>query len=172
MANMTVDSLKNNLTNPQRVYLWELIIPQVPGGGDSGTLTIRAQSTSIPAESIEEIKIPFKQTAGVKYAGKAAFPQTWSVTFIEGEDRAISMALKAWKRKVVDARTGLGAGDESYKGNMFLNLLSTKGLITRTIKMEGCYVQDIAEVALDMAATDAVRQAATFSYDLHDDASI
>ena len=70
MALMGLDSLKSNLTNPARTYLWEVVIPVPIGNGDTDTYTVRAQTTEIPARSNGEITIPFKQTAGIKVAGK------------------------------------------------------------------------------------------------------
>ena len=83
------DVLKNNLTNPQRTYLWEVLIPKPVGGGSSETFAVRAQSTEIPGASFATINIPYKQTAGVVFAGKLQYDHKWNATFIEGEDHIV-----------------------------------------------------------------------------------
>ena len=71
MSSMGVDVLTSNLTNPQRLYMWEVLIPNVVGGaGNPSVLQARAQSTSLPGSSVGEILIPYKKTSGVKYPGK------------------------------------------------------------------------------------------------------
>jgi hypothetical protein len=170
MANMSVDSLRNNLTNPQRVYMWEIIFPSIPGGGDGDSATVRAQSAAMPSRSVGEITVPFKQTAGVKYPGKLSYPHTWTVTFAEGEDKAIHDAMYAWKQKIVNDYSGVGDGDESIKADLYLNLLSTKGEITRTVRLIGCYPQELGEVGLDQGEEGNLVYSVTFSYDRWEDA--
>jgi len=170
MANMSVDSLRNNLTNPQRGYLWEVIFPSIPGGGDSDALTIRAQSAAIPSRSVGEIKIPFKQSAGVKYAGKLSYTQTMALTFAEGEDKKVHTAIYAWKQKIVNDYSNVGDGDEAIKADFYLNLLSTKGEITRTIKLVGAFPQEVGEISLDQGEEDAIKYPVTFSFDRWEDA--
>lgn len=164
-TNMGVDVLKTGLTNPQRVYLWEILIPNLLGGGDAEILKARAQSTQIPGRGVGEIKIPHKQTAGVKYPGKLTYEQTWNVTFIEGEDKKVFQALHAWNQKVVHDVTGLSDGDENIKTNLYLQLLTTKGGESHKIKLVGCYPQTVAPVEMSYGGDGVVNLTVTFSYD-------
>jgi len=115
MPLMGLDSLKSNLTNPARTYLWEVLIPVPIGDGDVTTYTVRAQSAEIPGRSNGEITIPFKQTAGIKVAGKLKYDQSWAITFIEGEDKKVLDAVSSWQQKIVHNVTGIGVGDPFYK---------------------------------------------------------
>ena len=101
MALMGQDSLKANLTNPARSYLWDVLVPVPVGDGDSTTYQVRAQSTQIPGRKNESIAIPYKQTAGVVVAGKLSYDHTWTCEFIEGEDKKVFDAVYSWQQKIV-----------------------------------------------------------------------
>jgi hypothetical protein len=163
---MSLDALKNNLTNPARPYLFEVIIPD-PVGGTTELWQIRAQTASIPGKSFTEILIPFKQTAGVKFAGKEVYDHALPLTFIEGEDRATFDALYTWLQSIIHNRTGLGGGDTTIKKDIFLDLIDTDGTVSMRIKMMGCYPQDVGNV--DLATADeggsGMTFTCTFSYD-------
>ena len=98
MSNLGVDSLKGNLTNPSRSYLWDVLIPIPIGGGDFATYQIRAQSTQIPQSSTTSIHIDYKQTAGIELAGKKSYEHTWACAFLESEDHKTYDALYAWQQ--------------------------------------------------------------------------
>ena len=165
MVFMGVNSLKNNLTNPARVYLWEIILPSLIGGGDPVAITIRAQSASMPGRSVGEILVPYKATAGVKYPGKLTYSHTWDVTFIEGEDKRIFDAIHNWNQKIIDDFDGVGDGDDTIKADMLLNLLTTKGVPYNSYKLIGAYPQAVGDIALDYTTEAGVIFPVTFSYD-------
>ena len=165
MANMGVDNLKNNLTNPARTYLWEVLVPVPKGDGDSDTYTIRAQSAEIPGRSNGEILIPFKQTAGIKVAGKLKYDQQWAVTFIEGEDKKVFDAIQSWQQLLVNNVTGIGVGDPFYKSDVYLTTITTAGAVYMKIKLRGAWVQNIGKVALSYANDGTVSYGVTFAFD-------
>jgi len=165
MAEMGVNALKNNLTNPARTYLWEMIIPNPIGGGDSETLTLRCQSTNVPGRSFGEIKVPFKQSAGLKFPGKLTYSQIWACTFIEGEDKKIFDAIHAWNQSVINDYENIGEGDTEIKQDLYLTLLTTKGDEALKIKLVGCYPQEVGEVALNYETEDSIKYPVTFSFD-------
>lgn len=166
MPSMGVDSLKANLTNPARAYLWEVVVPVPIGGGDSTTYTVRAQSTEIPGRSNLQIKVPYKQTAGIAVAGKLVYDQLWTVNFIEGEDKKVFDAIQGWQQIIVDNLQGTGAGEPTYKTDVYLTTITVAGSIFMKIKLVGAWIQAVGKVALDYAGGDAtIRYAVTFSFD-------
>jgi len=166
MPQMGVDSLKTNLTNPARPYLWEVVVPVPIGDGDSTTYTVRAQSTEIPGRSNPQVKIPYKQTPGIVVAGKLTYDQTWSVTFIEGEDRKVFDAVQSWQQTIVNNITGIGVGDPFYKTDVYLTTITVGGAIYMKIKLKGAWVQNVGKVAVDYAGGDGtIKYAVTFSFD-------
>ena len=168
---MSVDSLKANLTNPARTYLWEMIIPALPSGiGQPDDLLVRCQSSSLPGRSFGTILVPYKQSAGINYHGKLTYSHSWTCTFIEGEDHKIHDAIHAWNQHIIDDLDNIGAGDTAIKTDIYLTLLTTKGDTYRKIRLVGCFPQDVADVDMSYDDENVVRFSVTFSYDKWEDA--
>lgn len=162
MVEMNVDSLRNNITNPARAYLWEVIIPNPPEGSTE-TIMLRAQTTSMPERSFGSILIPFKQSAGVKFPGKVTYTHDWDVTFVEGEDREMLETFYNWMNNIVHDKFYTGSGD--FKTDIYLHLINQDWTIAKKIKLVGCYPQRISDVNLPMEGEDAVMFTVTFSFD-------
>jgi len=169
--NIGIDSLKGNLTNPARTFMWDVLIPVPVGSGSSTTYQIRAQSSSIPGRSNAAIAIPYKQTAGVMVAGKLEFPHTWQCTFIEGEDKKVFDAIHSWQQNIVNDAFGVGTGDPFYKTDVYISLLTTTGDTFMKIKIKGAWVQQIQDLALAYSDNETVKYTVTFEYDSWEDAS-
>lgn len=163
MAEMGINSLRNNLDNPARSYLWEVMLPN-PLGGDTDTLLLRCRSTSIPGVSVGSILLPFKQTGGVKYPGKKTYSHTWSCVFVEGEDRAMWDAFYDAAQAIINDETGLGAW--GIKKDIYLHLLNTDGTVAKRIKLVGAYVESQDDIALSYDDESVILISITFSYDL------
>jgi hypothetical protein len=165
MAKFGTDSLKANLTNPQREYLWEVLVPTPVGEGQTETFQVRAQSSSVPGRSNPPIKIPYKQTAGIVVAGKLTYDQTWECTFVEGEDRKIYDAVYSWQQAIVNDVAGVGVGDPLYKTDVYIILQTTAGGNSLQLKLKGAWIQSIGNVALTYAGADTVKYTVTFAFD-------
>lgn len=162
MAKMSVDSLRNNLTNPARAYLWEVIFP-TPLKGDAETFLLRAQTTTFPERSFGSILIPYKQSAGIKYPGKLTYPHTWDLTFVEGEDRKILQSFYDWCNEVINDRTNTGS--VVVKTDIYLHLLNTDGDVSMKVKLMGCYPERMSDVSLGYDTEAPMMFTITFSYD-------
>ena len=162
MVEMSVDSLRNNLGNPARTYLWEVIVPS-PLEGSSETIMYRAQTTSIPERSFGEILVPFKQSAGIKFPGKIHYTQKWDITFVEGEDREMLVTFYDWMNDIIDDKFMIGRVD--YKTDIYLHLLNTDRSVAKRIKLVGCYPERIADVQLGMEPEEKVMFTVTMSFD-------
>jgi len=160
-----IDVLKNNLTNPARAYLFDVIFPIPMGGGDAETLMLRCQAASIPTVGVGEIKVPYKQTAGTKYHGKVTMDQTWALTFIEGEDKAIFQEFYNWIKKVVDPKSGIGTPDPDVKTDVILSLRTTADQEYLKLKLRGAWVEKIGPVDLAMDTETPIRLPVTLAYD-------
>jgi len=162
---ISVENLKANLTNPARVYMWDVVIPSPVGGGDSNTLMLRCQSTNMPGRSVGNIAVPYKQSAGIQFMGKLTYSHTWECTFIEGEDANVFSAFYDWAQSQINDRDNIGIGDNLIKTDIILRLVTTKGSEYLSIKLIGCYVDSMADVPLAYDTEDPVRLTVTFRYD-------
>lgn len=163
---MGVNVLRTNLTNPAKAFLWAVSIPQMLGGGDGTTLATRCQSSSLPGRSTESIHIPFRGTAGFKVPGKLKMGQTWTVEFLEStEDKKTFLGLYAWNQLIQNNKTGTGVPDPSVKTDLYLQCLDQAGAVWLTIKLIGCYIESMPDIALNYDANKAIKFPVTFSYD-------
>ena len=165
MADMSADILRNNLTNPAKTYLWEMLFTNPVGGGDSDVMDLRCQTTSIPGRSHGEILIPFKGTTGIKFPGKLTMSHTLTMTFIEGTDRKVFDALHGWSEAITSAKTGMGGPDVTIKSDIYLRCLDMQGNVWMTIKLIGAYIQVVDDVPLNYEDDTSIYYNATFSYD-------
>jgi hypothetical protein len=164
---MGIGSLRANLTNPQRAFLWEVRIPHPMGGSATlpAVITVRATSTSIPARSNSPIDIPYKQTAGMRIYGKDKLTHEWKVSFQEGEDVAIYTMIRKWQDIMIDARTGTGTvGAQSYQSDVFCALLDVSGNDTLVVKWKDSWISNVGEPALSYQDSAIVKYDVTFSF--------
>ena len=165
MAKMGADSLKNNLTNPARIYLWEVLFANPIGGGSGDVLELRCQTTAIPGRSVGQILIPFKGTGGIAFPGKVTFSHEWANTFVEGTDGAVFNALYQWFEAISESNSGQGNVDNAVKTDLYLHLIDQEGTVYRSIKLVGCYIKTMDDTPMPYGEEGAVMFNATFSYD-------
>lgn len=165
MANMGMDALKQNLTNPQRVFMWEFEIPAPKGLGTADLWILRTQATQEPGRSFTPIPIPFKGTGGLIVPGKEVYSHTITVTILEGEDARGYEAIQSWMKLIRDNVTGVGLGDPDLKTDAVVSLIDTKGVVTKRIKVVGMYPQEKAPVELTYEANEVEKYVVTFAFD-------
>lgn len=165
MANMGTDKLKDNLTNGQRTYNWEVIIPNPLGGGDSEAFMLRCQSASKPGRMFTPIHIDYKQGPGFNIPGKNRYEQTWTVTVLEGEDAAMHDFLYGWQQNIVNDETEVGFGDAFVKRDIYFRTHSTAGEETLKIKLIGAWPSNVPSTPFGMVGEDVVKYSVTFSFD-------
>jgi hypothetical protein len=163
---MSVDVLRNNLTNPAKSYLWATVFPKLIGGGDGTALAARCQSAGLPGRATQSIKIPFRGTPGFKVPGKAAMTQTWSLDFLESTaDKKTFTALYNWQQVINNTRTGLGSPDPLVKTDLYFQCLDQAGATWLSIKLVGCYLESMGDISTSYGSNSTMIFSATFSYD-------
>lgn len=168
---MTADSLKYNLSNPQKVFWWDCNFVSPVGGGDGEVLELRCQSTEIPGRGVDSITIPYKGTPGFKVPGRRTTPQRWTVTFVEGTDKRVYEAIYAWEQAISHDRLGTGLSDVLIKADLYVRLHDALGVTTTRIRLKGCYPEDRPTVPLPYGESRLVYYTVNFSYDDWEDAS-
>lgn len=165
MADMSVNALRNNLTNIARSFWYDIIFASPIGGGDSTAMEARCVSTSLPGRGVGTIKVPYKASPGVKFPGKITMGQTWPVTFVEGTDKAIFDALYGWSEAIRSAQFGTGGDDSDIKSDILVLPHDQNGDPWLKIKLVGAYVENIPDVSISWDSEAEVRFSCTFSYD-------
>jgi hypothetical protein len=163
--NMSNATLKSNITNPARVYLWNVIIAQPVGGGDTTTLMLRCLTSELPGRSFGTIEVPYKQGPNLQYSGKLKYDHTLACTFIESEDNKTFQAFYNWCQSTIHDVTNIGAGDTDIKTDISLQLITTKDEEYMQIKLKGCWVQSMGKLSLDYSTEGVVMLPITFRFD-------
>ncbi len=149
MSIMNSDSLKYNISNPAKAYLWEFVMPNPRGDGDTDTLRLRCQSAQLPERSFEVIHIDYMQTGGFNVPGRERFPGVITLEFVEGEDSAVWDAFYSWCELCVGSYDGVGVADPELKSDFYLNLLTkTDGTTYNKVKFIGGWVSKLNSVDL------------------------
>lgn len=165
MPKMNLDALKTNLTNPQRTFMWEFEIPAPKGTGSSDVWVLRAQSIMEPGRSFEPINIPYKGTGGLRVPGKEAYTHEITVRVIEGEDADTYKAIQSWMKLIRDNVSGVGEADPDLKTDAVVRLLTTKGEVSKQVKIVGMYPQAKPDVTLNYDENAVEAYDVTFAYD-------
>jgi hypothetical protein len=164
MGQMGVDTLKNNLTNPARIYLWDFEIPAPKGSGSTDVWFIRAQTATIPGKSFEDIDINYKGTGGYRVPGRERFDHNYPVTVIEGEDRLAFTAINSWQNQI-RGTNGVGEPDSALKTDAIITLNDNKESAWLRIKLVGIYPKEVGNVDLTYDNSGNVKFNVVFSYD-------
>ena len=162
-----ISALSANLGTPQRSFLWQVVFPNIIGGGsDTTTLLLRAQSASMPERSQGAIEINFQQGPKLQIPGRLEYPHTWDVVFVEGEDSAIFSAFYGWAQQMVNDVTNLAGGEfADISTTALFQLLSADGsTVTNEYTFNSIWVQKIGQVSLDYTDQNVVKIPITFRY--------
>lgn len=158
-----------SLPDPLFSYNFDLVIPNVPGGGDGRMLKLKCMSTSIPGVSLDDVEVTLHGATSM-YAGREIYTHTLQATFLETRDLSTRDALNGWIAFARSARTNTGTYKVQYATDADLLLYDDTGSnVIRTIRMEGFYCKAMDDAAVDGSSSTAVTIGATFSYDLHYD---
>ena len=166
MAELSINSLKANLSNPGLAFLFDLHIPNPPGNGDPETIMLRCQSSEMPGKKFGTITVPYKQGTAIQFPGKLDYDHTFTCTFIEGEDGEMFMTFNEWMNATIDDETNAGGDVADYKTDIYLSLVRRSDNSTyRQFKLEGSWVQNIAKTSVGYEKNDKVMITVTFQFD-------
>lgn len=146
-------------------WSWGVIIPRVPGVGDTRSLTSKCISTSIPGFQIEQVQQDLQGGIQLRYAGRRLWDQTWQATFIESRDSSTRGDLVAWANLIRNPLLGTGSYKIAYAVPIELSLYDDAGLVSRSIKLVNAFPTQVAEASLDQS-NGVVQYAVTFSFDV------
>lgn len=149
----------------QSTWSWGIVIPRVPGTGDTRTLTSKCTSTSIPGSTIEQNKLEAQGGIQLNYAGRRLWEQTWNATFIETRDASTRKAFLDWMDLIRNPVLGVGSYKSVYAVPIELALYDDAGLQSRSIKLVNAFPTALGQANLDQN-NGIVQYDVTFSYDI------
>jgi hypothetical protein len=156
----------SQIKDPLQTYNFGLIIPNVPGGGDSYQLTLRAQTAIIPGVNIEPALVALRGLELV-YAGRITYSHSIPFTYIEARDMKTRQALLRWFYLARDFRGSnpVGTYKETYSTTVDLELYDDTGKVIRTIRLFGVFPTALEDLGTDSQSTQVAAMTGTFSYD-------
>lgn len=163
-------SLQNVLALPDAAQTWnfDLIFPNIPGGGDNVKLTYKCQSSEIPQSTIEALEINLHGVSK-REAGRATYMHTFNASFLETVDWATYMAFRKWRDSARSWKNNSGTDSSQYKVNLEMDMYDNQPKTAMTIKPLGCFPTEIAAVNLNGSEGAAIFLTVTFSFDSIDD---
>ena len=160
---LSIDQMRQ-MANAARAYMWELFIPNIPGGGDSEFLRFHVRNVTMPGLTLEPIEINW-QAHKIKEPGRAPFTQMFTFQIEESEEGKALDLLLDWRNLVLHPETGVGSPSEDIKTDIYLTLLKTTGEEVKKMKIVGCWPQEVADVTLDYMASETIKIDVSMSYD-------
>lgn len=153
-----------NIPDPAQTSNWDLIIPRVPVAGSARELTIRIQTSQIPAIQFNKVTTQLK-TARVHHRGYREYEGTLETNVVEARDMQTRSILEAWSNLMHDpiANTGSYKATYAIDGVEALVYDDIPNVIRRFVFF-GFWPQTVAGVPLGSEATGIVFPV-TWSYD-------
>lgn len=157
-----------SLPDPLLSYNFDLVIANVPGGGNSRSLAIKCMTTSIPGVQIEPSLVQL-HGAEAQFAGRIMYTKNLPFTYLE--DRLIDSrtSLLNWFYFARDIRNNSGAFKSEYATIGDMKLYNDKGEIARTIRLYNMFPLTLEDAGMDGASSNPVQITGSFSYDYHED---
>lgn len=157
-----IQNLPDALTGESYV----LMFGSIPGSSDNRRLTLQCKTCTIPAITNNTVEI---QLAGFqkRQSGTNTNSGTFTCTFMETHDMAISSRLRTWLQYTRGTTTNSSIGySEDYSRTATLTVFDTAGNESATYTIYKVSPQEIGEVALNSAGNaEAIEISCTFRYD-------
>lgn len=156
----------SQIKDPLQTYNFGLIIPNVPGGGDSFQLTLRAQGTVIPGITIEPALVALRGLE-LQYAGRPVYSHALPISHLEARDMKTRQAFMRWFYIARDFRGGAAVGTykETYATTVDVELYDDTGKVIRTIRLFGCFPTALEDLQTESQGSNVAIMSGTLSYD-------
>lgn len=155
-----------NLPDALTTEAFVLMFGSIPGSSSTRRLTLQCKTCQVPAISNETIQI---QLAGFqkRQSGTNNNDGTFTCTFMETKDMAISSRLRTWFQYCRGTITNSSIGySEDYSRTAELTVFDTTGKAAAKYTIYKVSPQNIDAVALDSSSNaGAVEVSVTFRYD-------
>lgn len=150
--------------NSLKQYNYELLIPNVPGGGDTEIIRVAIVTTSIPGFGSEMVQRTHHGFV-IKEAGRVDLPRQLPFECYETAQGDILQTFKNWHFLQWNPATGEQESAEVYKTDGYLILLNNKREESKRLWLKGVCIENVADTPLDGGSSEIVRVSGMLSYD-------
>ena len=177
--NLHIDTRLKKLGDPQRSFMWELLIPQVNKVSsvikDPMDLSIRVRSVSLPGRGNETITSNYM---GMKqlFAGKATYGNTITLSIEEFQDFKGWRTFYDWSQLIFDTNPNHPRGGASnaiqksgtggYAVPVYLQMKKFSGDDHNfRFKIVNAFPSQLEDISLDYTNSDSIKFNVTLTYD-------
>lgn len=152
---------------------YRMFFPTIPGAQESTEVLEINTQTAVWAGSSNEVYEVTRHGWTKSYRGRATWPRSLSLTFVELSNVGVSKMLKGWKEQTAGSESNNSQEySDGYKVTAILEIYDTTGAVAHTQEFQGLMIQDIQDGTMDGSASGQVVISATFKYDRVGEANI
>lgn len=141
-----------SMVDPQSTFDWAIWLPSVPGTPYSTRdFTFRATATTIPALTIEEIKVE-AQGLAFNFGGKRTWEMKQDVTIYETRDGVGRNLVEGWLDYIRNVRANTGNYRDSYAVQAEVDLYDAAGVVTQRIGLSKFFPVSLSQASLDQSS--------------------
>ena len=156
------------LEDPLLSYAWNLVIPNIPGGGKSKPLSIKCMNVPIPGTSVDMVSVALHGVI-VTYAGMQQWTHQFQATFMETRSLEVRDTIKGWIQTARNTKQNAGTEKSTYATAGQLQLYDDIPNLIKTINIHGMYPLTLDDAALDGAVSSLVPMTVVFAFDYTSD---
>ena len=158
------------LVDPAMNYNWDFIVPNIPGGGDSAGLTIKAAQCNLPGVSLDVVPVTLHGVT-VNYAGMERYGHQFQVTYLETRDMGTRRDIRAWIELARNTRNNSGTEKSVYATTATLLQYDDLPQVVNTMTAYNVWPHVLNEVQLsDGQQAGAIMVTIGFIYDSQEEA--
>lgn len=168
MAAVTIEDTWG-VPDPIINHTFNLIVPNMPGGGDARRLNVVCNSATLPGGGqINPIEVDYHGHK-LRFAGRRNQEGSYSFTVTEGVDARIRRDVNAWMNLARAMRSQQGALKSEYAVDAYVEVLSgVDGEVIYVEALRKFWINTFNEVELGNGES-AVQYQVTASYDINEE---
>jgi hypothetical protein len=150
---------------------FDLIIPNLPGGGNAKAITVKCRTSALPGSSLEPVEIGLHGFV-IKRPGRRVFPRQLPFTLYESGDMTSRDAIIGWMNACRGARTMAGVGSRAYRTTGDIIIYNDAGTIVRRVRMFGMWPEELSDSDLSGDSSNPMEVSGQLSYDTAEDVGV
>ena len=155
-----IDDFKANLIGGgARANQYRVTITPPPGiaiGLDVRRASFLVTASSLPAQTIAEIAIPFRGRQ-IYIAGDRSFDDPWTTTFMNDTDFMVRNAMERWSNGINDFADNTGViAPADYQSDLTVEQLDRDDAVLKTYIFRSAWPTTVGPIELSSATADAI----------------